>query len=73
MAEFNLSEIDRLLSTTKAVRRRLDLNRPVPRHVVVESVRLGCFAPNASNAQEWQWVVVDDSNSVDWSASNTRK
>jgi nitroreductase len=61
MTEFNLSEIDRLLSTTKGVRRRLDLNRPVPRHVVVESVRLGCFAPNASNAQEWRWVVVDDS------------
>jgi nitroreductase len=60
MTEFNLAEIDRLLSTTKSVRRRLDLTRSVPRQVVVESIRLGCFAPNASNAQEWRWVVVDD-------------
>jgi len=60
VTEFNLSEIDRLLTTTKAVRRRLDLTRPVRRRVVVESIRLGCFAPNASNAQEWRWVVVDD-------------
>ena len=60
MTEFNLAEIDRLLTTTKSVRRRLDLTRPVPRQVVVESIRLGCFAPNASNAQEWRWVVVDD-------------
>jgi nitroreductase len=53
-------EIDRLLTTTKAVRRRLDLSRPVPRHVVSECIRIACYAPNASNAQDWRWVVVDD-------------
>jgi len=56
----NLEAIDRLLTTTKAVRRRLDLTRPVPRAVVQECIELACYAPNASNAQEWQWVVVDD-------------
>ena len=56
----HLDEIDHLLSTTKAVRRRLDLNRSVPREVVTECIRLACFAPNASNAQDWRWVVVDD-------------
>jgi len=60
MESFDLDSIDRLLTTTKAVRKRLDLARPVPRELVVECVRLGCFAPNASNAQEWRWVVVDD-------------
>ncbi len=60
MEPFDLDSIDRLLTTTKAVRRRLDFNRPVPRELVVECVRLGCYAPNASNAQEWRWVLVDD-------------
>jgi nitroreductase len=55
-----LDEIDHLLTTTKAVRRRLDLERPVPRTVVRECIELACYAPNASNAQEWHWVVVDD-------------
>jgi len=57
---FDAAEIDRLLTTTKAVRRRLDLTRPVARDVVVECIRLASYAPNASNAQEWHWVVVDD-------------
>jgi len=60
MTQFDLDSIDRLLTTTKAVRRRLDLTRPVPREVVADCIRLGCYAPNASNAQEWFWVVVDD-------------
>lgn len=60
MQTFDLDSIDRLLTTTKAVRKRLDLKRPVPRALVVECIRLGCYAPNASNAQEWHWVVVDE-------------
>jgi nitroreductase len=55
-----LDEIDRLLMTTKAVRRRLDYTRPVPTELVVECIELACYAPNASNAQEWRWVVIDD-------------
>lgn len=57
---FDLDQTDRLLMTTKAVRRRLDLERPVDRDVVVDCIRLASYAPNASNAQEWRWVVVDD-------------
>jgi len=53
-------EIDRLLSTTRAVRRRLDLDRPVPREVLRQCIHLACFAPNASNGQDWRWIVVDD-------------
>jgi nitroreductase len=56
----NLAEIDDLLTTTKAVRKRLDLARPVPRALVRECIEIACYAPNASNAQEWRWVVVDD-------------
>ena len=60
MTTFDLETVDRLLTTTKAVRRRLDFDRPVPREVIVECLRLASYAPNASNAQEWHWVVVDD-------------
>jgi nitroreductase len=60
MQSFDLASIDRLLTTTKAVRQRLDFARPVPREVVLDCVRLGCYAPNASNAQEWRWVLVDE-------------
>jgi nitroreductase len=51
---------DELLTTTRTVRRRLDLERPVDRSTVVECLRLGLQAPNGSNEQDWLWVVVDD-------------
>jgi nitroreductase len=57
---FELAEVDRLLTTTKAVRYRLDLQRPVDPDVIVDCIRLANYAPNASNAQEWHWVVVTD-------------
>ena len=60
MKSLDRDSIDHVLTTTKAVRRRLDFKRPVPRQIVVECVRLACYAPNASNAQEWRWILVDD-------------
>ena len=59
-APFDLDTVDRLLSTTRAVRKRLDLDRPVPREVVLDCLRLSVYAPNASNAQRWRWVLVED-------------
>lgn len=60
MPPFPLPEVDRLLTTTKAVRRRLDLRRPVDPEVVKDCIRLACYAPNASNLQTWRWIVVTD-------------
>ena len=51
---------DHLLSTTRAVRRRLDLERPVEKSVILDCLRLAVQAPTASNAQDWRWVVVTD-------------
>jgi nitroreductase len=51
---------DHLLSTTRAVRRRLDLDRPVERSVILDCLRLAVQAPTASNSQTWRWVVVTD-------------
>ena len=59
-APFDLQETDRLLSTTRAVRRRLDLERPVEREMILDSIRLSQQAPTASNTQKWRWMVVMD-------------
>ncbi len=58
--EFDLAMTDGLLSTTRAVRKRLDLDKPVPRAVVMECIALSMQAPTGSNSQGWRWVVVDD-------------
>jgi nitroreductase len=52
--------VDHVLSTTRSVRKRLDLGRPVPRDVVLECLRLAIYAPTGGNTQGWRWVVVDD-------------
>ena len=51
---------DQLLSTTRAVRKRLDFDRPVPRDLIVECIELALQAPTASNSQPWTFVVVTD-------------
>jgi nitroreductase len=51
---------DELLSTTRSVRKRLDLTRAVPREVIVDCIRLAQQAPTASNKQGWRWIIVDD-------------
>ncbi len=59
-APFDLSVTDRLLTTTRAVRRRLDLERPVEREIVLDCIRISQQAPTGSNSQGWGWVLVDD-------------
>ena len=51
-----------LLTTTRAVRKRLDLTRPVERKVIEECITIAQQAPNASNMQNWHFVIVEDSN-----------
>ena len=53
---------DALLSTTRAVRKRLDLTRAVPRAVIDECIALSMQAPTGSNSQGWRWVVVEDAD-----------
>jgi nitroreductase len=57
---FDLHETDRLLTTTRAVRKRLDFSRPVSREVVLDCLRIAIQAPTGGNTQGWRWVVVDD-------------
>jgi nitroreductase len=57
---FDLTVTDELLSTTRAVRKRLDFERVVERDVLLDCVRLATQAPTGSNAQGWRWVFVTD-------------
>src|SRR5215471_3092858 len=52
--------IDTLLTTTRSVRKRLDLARPVEPEVIRECLDLAVQAPTASNSQNWHFVVVTD-------------
>jgi nitroreductase len=72
-APFDLATVDGLLSTTRAVRRRLDLERPVERGVLLDCLRLSQQAPTGSNAQGWRWVVVSDAEKRAALASLYRK
>ncbi len=56
----DIASVDELLTTTRAVRKRLDLDRPVGRDVILECIGLAMQAPTASNAQDWRWLVVTD-------------
>ncbi|MBI2701108.1 MULTISPECIES: nitroreductase family protein [Mycobacterium] len=56
----DIASVDELLTTTRAVRKRLDLTRPVSREVIMECIRLAMQAPTSQNAQDWRWVVVTD-------------
>jgi nitroreductase len=51
---------DELLSTTRAVRKRLDLDRPVDREVLEQCLRLAQQAPTARYSESWHFVVVTD-------------
>lgn len=53
---------DELLTTTRAVRKRLDLGRPVPRDVLLECVDVALQAPTGSNRQGWHFVFVEDAD-----------
>ena len=51
---------DEVLTTTRSVRKRLDLSRPVPRSLIAECMEIAFQAPNGRNLSSWQWVVIDD-------------
>jgi nitroreductase len=48
------------LTTTRAVRRRLDFGRPLPEGALAECLRVALQAPTGAGAERWRWVVVED-------------
>lgn len=60
MAEHLGLSADEVLTTTRSVRKRLDLERPVERSVVEECINIAHQAPTGSNMQGWRWMLIDD-------------
>ena len=57
---FDLEQTDRLLMTTKQVRKRLDLTRPVPYEELLECIDLANHAPMGGNLERNRWMIIDD-------------
>jgi nitroreductase len=53
-------EADELLTTTRAVRRRLDFDRPLDRAILEECIEIALQAPSGGNQQGWRWVLISD-------------
>ncbi len=64
MPNLNLP-VDEALTTTRAVRKRLDLERPVERAVIEECLELALQAPTGSNQQRWRWIVLEDPETIE--------
>lgn len=52
--------VDELLTTTRSIRQRLDLDRPVDLPSIEECLRIALQAPSGSNEQTWHWIVITD-------------
>jgi nitroreductase len=59
MPHLNLSA-DEVLTTTRAVRKRLDLETPVPESLLRECLEIAVQAPSGSNSQGWHFMLVTD-------------
>jgi nitroreductase len=53
---------DELLTTTRTVRKRLDLTRSVPEELIRDCLQVALQAPSGSNRQGWHWIVVTDAD-----------
>ncbi len=58
---FNTSETDRLLSTTRSVKTRLDLTREVSDELILDCIDIAEQAPTGGNQSSRRWLVVRDS------------
>ena len=56
----DLATIDHVLTTTRSVRRRLDLTRPVEPALIERCIEIALQAPTGSNHQGWHFVVVTE-------------
>ena len=52
--------VDQTLATTRAVRRRLDLDRPVDNQLLLDCIDLAEQAPTGGNLGSRRWIIVRD-------------
>src|SRR5215212_9344564 len=60
MSDIDLAAADHLLTTTKQVRQRMDLTRPVPRELLLECIDIASHAPMGGNLERNRWMIIDD-------------
>jgi nitroreductase len=53
-------DIDHVLTTTRSVRKRMDLTRPVERGLIETCLELALQAPSGANRQDWRFLAIDD-------------
>ena len=58
--DIDIASVDEVLATTRAVRRRLDLDRPVANEVLLECIDLAEQAPAGGNLASRRWIIVRD-------------
>lgn len=63
MTKLNLTA-DQVLTTTRAVRKRLDLQRPVEMTIIRECLDIALQAPSGSNSQGWQFMVITEREKI---------
>jgi nitroreductase len=56
----DLATVDHLLTTTRSVRKRLDLSRPVEPELIERCLEIATQAPSGADRQEWHFVVLTD-------------
>jgi nitroreductase len=56
----DLTTVDKLLTTTRSVRKRLDLTRPVEPEIIQQCIEIAVQAPSGSNRQGWHFLVITD-------------
>jgi nitroreductase len=56
----DLAAVDHILTTTRTVRKRLALARPVDPKTIEQAIDIALQAPTGSNRQGWQFIVVTD-------------
>jgi nitroreductase len=56
----DITTVDHLLTTTRSVRKRLDLQRPVEPAVIEQCLEIAIQAPTGGNVQGWHFMVVTD-------------
>jgi nitroreductase len=60
MPPIDIAAADHLLKTTKQVRKRLDLSRPVPRELLLDCIDVASHAPMGGNLERNRWLIIDD-------------
>ena len=59
-----LQSAEYILTTTRAVRKRLDFSKPVERELIEQCLEIALQAPNGSNMNTWKWIIVDDRDKI---------